>query len=1502
MKPLFLVLLSFIFLLSADLFAQTNKQLVQQTKTVPTIDGQIDELWMNIPEIVIGNKIDVKTDFNATYKVCWDASNFYLLLQVNDNTPFNTNPEIWKNDNVEVYFDMDNSKKVKAPGTAWNASTFDQYSYMVRFQRAKEDVVIITKDYATVGNVIGAVMKQTEVAGGYIIEASFPWTQMYNNPVSVGSMLGFDLVMSDSNAGYRNIKGWHTVSTDICADESMMGTIQLFDFDEPLSLISGSTSTEPVIDAGIDELWNSVAPVSLDKIIATSPSGVTGTADFSCTYRTTWDAENFYILLEVKDDVLYQDNKDSYMNDNVEIYFDLDNSKNMLMPRNAAWPNYSFDMNDSQIRLNWGTKYPTELRQGTSGNGKQAQITYAQKDVSGGYVMEAKIPWSSIGFLTMPSNSNIGFDLLFSDNDGDGRNQITWSTGSTEIWHDASVMGNMQLSGVVNPKPMIAVDGQIDDKWSIATSEPLSKVVSGAGITVASDFDATYKLLWDANNVYLMLNVIDDKVVSTATNIWDTDNAEIYFDTNNSKKPGIFDATDFQIRVVASDPKVYSTAAGIVYGYAKTDKGYTMEVQVPWASLGLAAPDAGKLLGFDILLSDNDGGSRDAKAWNTTSFNISKDESLMGEIQLTPNGSAKKGPNMNRVGVLYYVSPTGDDSNEGISESKPFKSIQKAADLTLPGDTVFIMNGTFQFAGSELNIKRSGNAGAWITYKALKGNKPKIKITGKVWKTIEIAADYITIEGIEIEGDVQNPSLTLEKAQACEDEAQAIIAAGGTPDYNKYAEYNTVGIVIGGNTTDGNHHIIIRRCKVHDLPAPGIGSARAECITVEDNIVYNTNKYTMWPSSGISLYHLSNLVPDGGYKNFVRRNICYNNKALVKWITIGALSDGNGIIIDDSRNEQPGAISSSYTGRTLVENNVCFDNGGSGIHAYLSDHVDIINNTAYNNGLVVGYAEIFQSDASDGVVMNNIMYAKNNGKVNSNYSTKNVVYDYNIYFNGSADVKGTHDKFADPMFMNASVDVSVANFQLKEGSLAIDYGTSVFTAPAAAPAIDVLGIVRPRGNGIDAGAYESAFTALPNECFVVAPTSGESFKAGTTITISAFAKVSSGSISKVEFYQGSAKLGESSVYPYSFIWNNVPAGNYTITARAYDSKNVPTVSEGIPVRVSSLESVQKIVNGEFDDKDNGWSLIAMNGAAGNLTVDAGSALSGTNSALINITTKGANNWETQFRQSVSLIKGRKYTLTFTAKAAENKAIGISIQKNGSPYTTFFQKTVNLTTAAQNFGPFTYTSTVTDPDCSLEFLLALNLGKVWIDNVVLTEIDETTKPVCSITAPAMSAGFDNPAEVTIAASAAAAGTTVSKVDFYANGELLGTDKTKPYTFSWTGFKNGDYLLTAVSTDANGNIASSAVTDISISNITGIGKMEINPIQIYPNPATDYFRVQCLVDETIQNVAVYNLQGRLLIEKPVSGQNSPEINISLLSAGLYLVEVKTVNKIHSFKLVK
>ncbi|MEH2194320.1 MAG: right-handed parallel beta-helix repeat-containing protein [Nostoc sp.] len=355
----------------------------------------------------------------------------------------------------------------------------------------------------------------------------------------------------------------------------------------------------------------------------------------------------------------------------------------------------------------------------------------------------------------------------------------------------------------------------------------------------------------------------------------------------------------------------------------------------------------------------------------------------------------------------YYVSGNGDDKNSGVSTSSAFRTIQKAADITNPGDTVLIMNGAYTNsaqAGSAVDIKRSGTPQGWIRYKAYPGHFPKIK--HNTWSGIAIShrASYIEINGLEVIGN--NDNITLDYALSQK-----------TNRTNKFTNGNC--ITVDGRINGHVHHIRILNNKVHKCGGAGISVMEADYVTVDNNTVFDNAWYGIYGASGISMLHNWNSDNNRGYKMFVTNNKSYNNRMYVPWIDQGKITDGNGIIIDSLRDERQNSKLGVYTGRTLVQNNLTFNNGGSGIHAFLSEHVDIVNNTAVlnNQSPEIEGGQIFAHTSSDVRILNNIIYAFPGKDVNNNTQNKNVLYDYNIYINSSKiSVKGPHDIVADSQF------------------------------------------------------------------------------------------------------------------------------------------------------------------------------------------------------------------------------------------------------------------------------------------------------------------------------------------------------------------------------------------------------------------------------------------------------------------------------------------------------
>ncbi|MDF2456850.1 MAG: Chitinase [Cytophagaceae bacterium] len=86
---------------------------------------------------------------------------------------------------------------------------------------------------------------------------------------------------------------------------------------------------------------------------------------------------------------------------------------------------------------------------------------------------------------------------------------------------------------------------------------------------------------------------------------------------------------------------------------------------------------------------------------------------------------------------------------------------------------------------------------------------------------------------------------------------------------------------------------------------------------------------------------------------------------------------------------------------------------------------------------------------------------------------------------------------------------------------------------------------------------------------LTAPLNNATYSAPANITVSATAADADGTISKVEFYQGSTLIGTALTSPYSITWNNVAAGSYSITAKAFDNLNASTVSNAAAITVTS---------------------------------------------------------------------------------------------------------------------------------------------------------------------------------------------------------------------------------------------------------------------------------------------------------------------------------------------
>ncbi len=193
--------------------------------------------------------------------------------------------------------------------------------------------------------------------------------------------------------------------------------------------------TAPVIDGNIDEVWSNANSYSLTKLVKDKFGVDPESEDLSASFRSLWDEDNFYLLLEVTDNVIYHNVLDKdHQNDNIEIYIDLNNSKNTLYD----------GIDDDQIRF-----IPDVDTINSKLDLQSNEIEFQYAETENGYLFEVRLPWN---VLTTESFSpaiglEIGFDMMATDNDGSDTKDyiLSWNAYENNAWQNPQLFGILKL-------------------------------------------------------------------------------------------------------------------------------------------------------------------------------------------------------------------------------------------------------------------------------------------------------------------------------------------------------------------------------------------------------------------------------------------------------------------------------------------------------------------------------------------------------------------------------------------------------------------------------------------------------------------------------------------------------------------------------------------------------------------------------------------------------------------------------------------------------------------------------------------------------------------------------------------------------------------------------------------------------------------------------------------------------------------------------------------------
>jgi len=297
----------------------------------------------------------------------------------------------------------------------------------------------------------------------------------------------------------------------------------------------------------------------------------------------------------------------------------------------------------------------------------------------------------------------------------------------------------------------------------------------------------------------------------------------------------------------------------------------------------------------------------------------------------------------------------------------------------------------------------------------------------------------------------------------------------------------------------------------------------------------------------------------------------------------------------------------------------------------------------------------------------------------------------------------------------------------------------------------------------------------PPQVSLITPATGQLFTWAGYVPLAATASSAQASIRRVEFVVGNTVVAATYSPPYSAQWNNPPPGDFTLVAKAYDDHGVVAASSAAYIRV-----------------------LASRPPAVVLTAPSPGATS---------------------------LSGTPLSLSAVALAPDGSIGRVEFYAGTSLVGSVATPPYNYAWASPQAGALSLTAKAFDLQ-----------GASATSTPVGVTVTSGLAPVVSLTAPTAGATFTAPATIGLSATASAAGGSIAKVDFFANGNVVGTATTAPYNATWRGVAAGTYVLMAKATDTHGATANTAAIAITVGNNQPpvVALTEPFPGQVYQAP--------------------------------------------------------------------
>ena len=594
---------------------------ITKTSTPITIDAVVDAAWSNAPEVTISNATmgSKPADFAGKYRALWDNNNLYFLVEVSDATKTNdSGSSWWEDDVIEIFLDGDNSK-----GDSYDGQNDFQLGF--RWNDANINIGGGSKT-----NITGIVKNIYATASGYSLEVSIPWTTIGVTP-TIGNKIGLDVeVDDDDNGGTRDTQmSAYATTSDAWSKPSVFGTGFITSCDVAIVDVTGVTlapTTASLLVASTQQLTPTVAPANATNKNVTYTTSNSAVATVSASgLITAVSAGNATITVTTQD-------KAKTATCTVTVTSGIAVTGVTLTPSAAS-------LNVGATQQLTATVSPA--------NATVKTVTYSSSN-------NAVATVSASGLVTAVSAGSANITVTTTNGSKTAVSAIT--VNQNQCADQQAVVTCFKTAST------ITIDGNLNESvWCISNSLTKSSIGTKNNTT-------TYNVLWDANNLYIGVKVLDANLFSSQPEVWNADGVEIFIDGANNGGTA-YDANDRQFIVTYNKAGIWANngnTTGILSAQKAISGGYSVEISIPWTNLGITPAD-NLTIGFDVANGDDDSGAgrQTQGVWNGNDMNWSNplafgDLVLSGSLKSEDIATGIKPLKSSVSGVSIYPNPVND--------------------------------------------------------------------------------------------------------------------------------------------------------------------------------------------------------------------------------------------------------------------------------------------------------------------------------------------------------------------------------------------------------------------------------------------------------------------------------------------------------------------------------------------------------------------------------------------------------------------------------------------------------------------------------------------------------------------------------------------------------------------------------------------------------------------------------------------------------------------------